>query len=64
MGMRTPTSRIGGNRVFNEERLRDKYQSYVEMCDEEEIDATRILGYDQYCQMYLEILHADPEDEA
>lgn len=52
-----------GGPMFNEGKLKEKYSSYVEMCDEEEIDTTKIMDYDQYCQMYLEILQMDGREQ-
>jgi len=49
--------------MFNEGKLKEKYNSYVEMCDDEEIDTTKIMDYDQYCQMYLEIVQMDSQEQ-
>lgn len=49
--------------MFSEVKLREKYNSYVEMCDEEEIDATKIMDYDQYCQMYQEIVQMHQQEQ-
>lgn len=48
--------------MFTEGKLKEKYKSYVEMCDSEEIEPTKIMNYDQYCQMYLEILQMDCQE--
>lgn len=49
--------------MFSEEKLKGKYSSYVEMCSEEEIEPTKIMDYDQYCQMYLEIVQMDQQEQ-
>lgn len=48
--------------MFSEGKLKERYSSYVEMCDEEEIEPTKIMDYDQYCQMYLEIVQMTSQE--
>lgn len=45
--------------MFSEGKLKEKYNSYVEMCSEEDIDPTKIMDFEQYCQMYREIVQMD-----
>ncbi len=45
--------------MFSEVKLKEKYDSYVEMCNEEDIDPAKVMDFDQYCKMYLEIVQMD-----
>lgn len=49
--------------MFSEGKLKEKYSSYVEMCDKDEIDPTKVLDYTQYCQMYLEIVQSSSQEQ-
>jgi len=49
--------------MLSDLRLREKYQSYLSMCEEEELDPCRVLSYDVYSEMYQEILHMDMPEE-
>ena len=48
--------------MYSEGKLKEKYVCYVDMCDEEEIDPTKIMNFEQYCQMYLEIVQMDRQE--
>lgn len=50
--------------MFNQVKLKEKYDSYIEMCDEEEIDTAKVMDFEQYCQMYLEIVQMDCQEQA
>lgn len=53
-----------GGCMFNQVKLKEKYDSYIEMCDEEEIDTAKVMDFEQYCQMYLEIVQMDCQEQA
>lgn len=48
--------------MFREVKLQEKYHSYVEMCGEEEIDPAKVMDFDQYCQMYREIVQSESHE--
>lgn len=51
-----------GGAMFREVKLQEKYHSYVEMCGEEEIDPAKVMDFDQYCQMYREIVQSESHE--
>lgn len=52
-----------GGVMFSEVKLKKKYESYIEMCSEEDIDPTKVMDFDQYCKMYIEILQMERQDQ-
>lgn len=52
---------IGGV-MFSEARLRDKYSHYVACCNAEEMDPAKIMDFEQYCEVYLEVLYCESEE--
>lgn len=49
--------------MFSEVKLKEKYDSYVEMCNEEDIDPGKVMDFDQYCKMYLEIVQMERTEQ-
>lgn len=48
--------------MYSETRLKEKYSSYVSMCQDENIDPEKVLSFQEYCQMYLEIVQPDSQN--
>ncbi len=49
--------------MFSEGKLKERYSSYVEMCDKDEIEPTKVMDFAQYCQMYLEIVQTSCQEQ-
>lgn len=48
--------------MFSEVKLKEKYDSYVKMCREEDVDPANVMEFDQYCKMYLEIVQMERQE--
>lgn len=45
--------------MLTEARLKEKYDSYLIMCEDEEIDPVKVLTFEAYSRMYQEIVQMD-----